>query len=1056
MVPNRDSRCVYRRPTALSCLLLILFSATAFGQSATATLSGVVIDESNAVIRDVTVTVLSRHTGFQRENSTDERGQFTFVALQPGRYMVRATRQGFTPVEVPDLTLNVNDSISIKLQLKVEKVGEEVTVIAEPSRVNMSPSVGTTVDRDFVANLPLNGRSFQSLIALTPGVLVTAANLASPGQFSVSGQRTNANYLTVDGVSGNVGVTTDPNFAFAPGQEAAGTTPALNAFGGTQGLIAVDALEEFKIQTSSYSAEFGRQPGGQIILASRSGTNVLHSSAAYFFRDDALDATDWFTNRDRLPRAELHQHQFAAVLGGPVKLPGYDGRNRSFFFVSYEGLDAAIPRTVTIDVPSRAIRQLAAPAVRPLMNIWPMPTGPDDLVTHRARFESAYSDTNTAHSTSLRLDHALTPGTRLFGRYNYSPSSSVTRASTASTRLEARPLFHWAMVGATQVLGHHATHDIRFNYSRNDGDGGFVLDDFGGAVPIDPASVLPAGTPKPEAGLFQFITYTGAVGISYGRAQRQHQFNIVDTVTWVRPRHMIKFGIDYREMRPSYDPWGTWMSLSFATPQSVMSGLLNGGLIQQQDRADMLFRNFSAYAQDTWTPVPRVTIDAGLRWDVNPAPRATNGRDFFTVVGLENLATMQVAPAGSALYPTQFNGLAPRLGAAVQLSMREGWERTLRGGFGVYYDIGAGVAGRAADYFPFTRRRTFTANTPFPLDAVSGAAPPPLSTNPPFANQNFIAFPDHTLPRTYQWNVALQQALGRSESVSATYVGALGRKLLVRESILTPNPNFTGTSMIDLSRGTGTSSYHALQLQYQRRLSRGLQALAGYTLSEAEDTVSSDSLSLPRTDLLDPEENRGPADYDVRHGLAAAVVYIVPRPANRALAAVFGGWSFDAILRAQSAPPVDVFVVRNFGFGAFSARPDRVEGVPVYLDDPSAPGGRRFNPEAFTVPVQNRQGTLGRNALRGFPLRQMDFSVNRRFDARRAKIELRGDLFNVFNTVSFASPNGRMGTATGSTFVPDSTFGRSTALWSARLGGLSRLYQVGGPRSIQLSARVSF
>ena len=306
---------------------------------ATAGLSGTVVDDTSAVVPAVVVTVFNKDTGFQRETTTNREGFFTFQALQPGRYAVRTSLKGFTPLEA-DVVLNVSDRITVHLKLKLESIGESVTVAAEPARISTSPALSTVVDRNFVANLPLNGRSFQSLIALTPGVVFTGSSNSGGGQFSVNGQRTNANYFMVDGVGANA----EAGASYWPTQEAAGVSPTLNAVGGTQGLVSVDALEEFSIQTSSYSAEFGRQPGGQISLVSRAGTNVYHGSAFEYFRDDSMDAVDWFVKANNLPRAPLRQNQFGGTVGGPVRLPRYDGRNRTFFLFSYEGLRLLQPK----------------------------------------------------------------------------------------------------------------------------------------------------------------------------------------------------------------------------------------------------------------------------------------------------------------------------------------------------------------------------------------------------------------------------------------------------------------------------------------------------------------------------------------------------------------------------------------------------------------------------------------------------------------------------------------------------------------------------------------
>ncbi len=263
---------IFLRLVFCSLLLLALMGA-AMAQSPTATLSGTVTDQNDAVVPGVNVAVINIANAFQRSTVTDHEGTFIVPSLPAGDYVVKAEREGFTPVEVRDVVLSVNDRVALKIELKVGNIGQTVDVIDTPTLLDESAAVGTTVNRQFVENLPLNGRSFQNLIALTPGVVTVPSSLAgNSGQFSVNGQRANANIFTVDGVSANTG-----NGAGAiPGQATSGSLPGLTAFGGTNGLVSVEAMQEFQVQTSSYSAEYGRSPGGQVSIVTRSGSNQFH------------------------------------------------------------------------------------------------------------------------------------------------------------------------------------------------------------------------------------------------------------------------------------------------------------------------------------------------------------------------------------------------------------------------------------------------------------------------------------------------------------------------------------------------------------------------------------------------------------------------------------------------------------------------------------------------------------------------------------------------------------------------------------------------------------
>src|SRR5260370_6675298 len=294
--------------------------------------------------------------------------------------------------------------------------------------------VSTLVDRQFGENLPLNGRSFQSLIALTPGVVTTKTQFIEQGQFSVNGQRPDANYFTVDGVSANIGISAASGFS----QSESGSLPGLTATCGTNNLVSVDALQEFKIQTSTYAPEFGRTPGAQVQIVTRSGTNNFHLSLFEYFRNDALDANDWFANRAGLKRPPLRQNDFGGVFSGPILLPRfgessrqpwYNGRNRTFFFFSYEGLRLRQPQTGITTVPSPNARQIAPINVQPFLNAFPRPNG-RDLANNFSEFNATFSNPSRLNATSIRVDHAVNGKLTLFATYNHAPSETVIRSGS--------------------------------------------------------------------------------------------------------------------------------------------------------------------------------------------------------------------------------------------------------------------------------------------------------------------------------------------------------------------------------------------------------------------------------------------------------------------------------------------------------------------------------------------------------------------------------------------------------------------------------------------------
>jgi hypothetical protein len=303
-----------------------------------------------------------------------------------------------------------------------------------------------------------------------------------------------------------------------------------------------------------------------------------------------------------------------------------------------------------------------------------------------------------------------------------------------------------------------------------------------------------------------------------------------------------------------------------------------------------------------------------------------------------------------------------------------------------------------------------------------------------------------------QWNVGFEQSLGSKRSLSASYVGAVGRRLLRLEMLVNPNPDF---AQVFITRNKATSSYHALQLQFQRRLSRSLQSHLAYSWSHSIDNASNDSFPNPPSAIFDPRLDRASSDFDVRHSFAGAITYTIPTTPFGAFGKrLLRDWSVDGIVTARTAAPVDIFFPRDLGFGPFNFRPDLVPGIPHYLTDSSLPGGRAINRAAFVVPQMSIQGNLGRNALRGFPLRQMDLALRRRFAlTERMNLQFRMEIFNVFNRANFADPIGDLNS---------SLFGVSTAMFGKSLGsnvgsvGLNSIYQVGGPRTMQMSLKFQF
>jgi hypothetical protein len=425
---------VRRLVAALTFLLLLVsWPALLAAQGTSATITGFVTDPTKALIAGAKVDVINMDTNIHYTATTNQAGSYTVPSLPPGPYRIEVQKPGFKTVVKSDLVLHLQDTAAINFEMAVGSVSETVTVQAGGLVIDTTDAtVSTVVDRQFAENLPLNGRSFQTLIQLTPGVVLTANNGVDTGQFSVNGQRANANNWMVDGVSANIGISSSG----IAGSGIAGTLGSTSVFGGTNSLVSVDALQEFRIQTSTYAPEFGRQPGAQISIVTRSGTNQFHGTGFDYFRNTVLDANNWFADEAGLPKAKEQQNDFGGTFSGPIV------KDKTFFFFSYEGLRLRLPQTTISLVPDTNpedpySRQFAAPALLPYLNAFPLPNGPEVLDAsgnHQgiAQFNASYSNPGTLDAYSLRVDHKINDKLNLFARYNYSPSALNQRGAYGS------------------------------------------------------------------------------------------------------------------------------------------------------------------------------------------------------------------------------------------------------------------------------------------------------------------------------------------------------------------------------------------------------------------------------------------------------------------------------------------------------------------------------------------------------------------------------------------------------------------------------------------------
>lgn len=1095
--------------------LCLAFAPAAFAQTETATLTGTITDPSGATVADASVQVTNVETGVTIKTASNRSGLYIVPNLRPGHYRVIVEKAGFKQMALTDLMLNVQDIVGRNFQLQVGTVSESITVNGEGLNINTeSAAVSTVIDQSYVQNMPLNGRSLQDLILLTPGVVTQTpqnngalnqmSSIGQAGEFSVNGQRPEENYYTVDGVSANLGGTSGSGLTATAGSS--GAIGAETTLGTTQALVSIDDLQEFRVQSSTYSAEYGRTPGGQFAFETKSGTNQWHGTVYDYLRNDYFDANDWFNNYLSLKEPPLRQNDFGGTLGGPIRIPHvYNGKDKTFFFVSYEGLRLIQPQegelSPTPDLCFRGLGPCAAPAtpaspapaeLQPLLQAFPLPNLPDLLVPCDpnpsdpnfdptcpqsgqksdgwAQFKGSWSNPNSIDSTSVRFDRIVTDRMRLFFRFSDTSSSSASRltylfglGSPPSNEAVSGTTTRTYTGGATGILTNRLSNEFRLNYSSNEVPQKNRFTPIAGSKPVNLAQLTGLGANAyVQADFFydnlglQPVQSEGAIG-------RQKQWNLVDTMSYSIGRHELKFGGDYRRFWSyALDSDPSMIYFYCCDPTSVQNNSPAFDILSVENPAYPLYKNFSAFVEDQWKASRRLSLSMGLRWEINPPPGATKGLLPYTVQG-STPDTYAVAPQGTPLWKTTWYNLAPRLGAAYVVRDRTGWETVVRAGGGIFYDTGQ-QTGSTGFFGP-----GFIASS-FPLSGFPQVPQLPIIADPttpagqPYQAEPVGFAPHLQLPYTVQWNGSLEQALGKSQALTISYVGSHAAKLLRSEIVNAPN-NLLNANFQQFSFTVNglTSDYDSGQVEFRRRLNRGLTALASYTWSHCID-YGSQNYYLGY--------QRGSCDSDVRHNFSGAFSYDTPNiSGNHIFSALLSHWGLDDRFIARTAFPVTLngggFVDPATG-KQLHAGLDLVANQPLYIYGdactqlfavPACPGGRAINPNAFTsVPTQNfqatRLGTAPRNYARGFSAWQMNMAIRREFPIyERLKLQFRAEAFNIFNHPSFGVINPNLcqpGPNSGC------NFGLATATLANSLGTLSSLYQIGGPRSMQFALKATF
>lgn len=1059
-------------------------------------LSGIVVDQNGALLPGVEVSILSLDGTLERTVLTDNEGFFSFPLLPSGDYSLKISKEGFDPSEISNLSISNADGRQIRIELKVNPVSEIVKVERESEPAQENHGNVSNLDRSLIENFPFNGRNQQSLLNIVPGIVITPVDSRNLGQFSSNGQRTNANFFTVDGVAANFGTT---NYDFL-GQTGSGSLPARNVQGGLDNLISAESLEEVRIHTLDFSPANTRTPGATVSFISRSGKDNFSFSLFENFRNGVLNAGDYFD----IEKPPHDFNNFGGYFGGPLFFPGKRQRseNQTFFFFSFEGKSFTLPQpTVILDVPSLEIRrETLNPVAQAIYNSFPLPNEKDQksstaeavqsvstlfdiatantFFTDTEQFRATYSDRNASESYNLRIDHILNPNLSFFARYNYSPSYSENRNPVnPSSFIDSRQITRTLTVGTTQVFSGKIVNEFRFNSSVQAGQTIHDFDGLYGGIFPDKSIFIPSAFESDKTHFsYSLNGFPAPLVLFYGNyAQNEmRQLSFADNFSYSVGDHEIKLGFDYRRLLPTLRASEYGINYDFNSTESVSLGTANRISFYENPNVSTKVLSVSSYVQDNWRANSRLNLIYGLRWEINPAPSADEEKALLTLAKIPDLTEpdqtkLELAPAGTPYYRTGFRNFAPRVGAAIQLFDKSGKQLVLRGGFGMFYDLGQSQFNEIAS--PLEHTNGFAENFILPIDNASFD----FFSNSAKLNRRLSivsAVPDYQLPRTYFWNFAAQLK-DDNQLFSASYVGGAGRKLQrtitlnLAKSVESDGGYFSDDfSKVIYIDNAHSSDYHSFQFQYVRTLLNGLSAFANYNWSHSIDDSSSDS-SISAPFLIYPVSgDRGNSDFDVRHALNIGFSYNLPEiELNNIIGGLFKNWSVSGIFFARTGLPYDVKIAEfNRLTNDFDLRrADLIDNLPVFVETTESPTGVKINADAFTKPSgQRAQGNLGRNVFTGSSVWQFDASLGKKINlTKKFQLQLRTEVYNVFNRPNFSNPQAKILYRSEERIVPKNfgvpteTMARGYA--SAKpTGGVAPIFQLGGSRALQINVRLIF
>jgi len=1031
----RRWRALKRRPAKTLVrpgLLVILACKVLLSSTPGGFLTGVVRERSGALMPDVEVRIQNELSGARQNVTSDEQGRFSSFELIPGSYRITLRRSGFRTASYPGLIVETGQTRSEDFVIEILPLQQEVTVQSSTGAID--PAVnGISMSRQSVeSELPANGRDLHSYYALVPGAVLTPASSNDGGQFTVNGQRPNTNTVRVDGLNANNSLAVSS----LPGTYPGSSLPAMTAIGSTQGIASQEEIEQTEFRSSDFSPEFGGRPGAQILIQTRQGSNDFHGSAFGLLRPSALDSSDWFAQRYGVPLKASSLNGYGASFGGPLI------RNRTFFFLALEREHLDDTAMQLMAVPSLGARAEANVSTATLFNAFPEPNGPN-LGAGTALATVPLEQQASVTSLSARFDQVLGDNARIFARYSDAPSSSQTRQLGDN---DAGLRFISATVGLTASwLGF--IQDVRVNFSRATDTSSWsptvtaqdAFTTFPGQLP-NSYSLLPGGQfsplPGPVGVAALSIVGVGQLVSGAPESTYQNQWEGVYTVSRRWAGHDLKLGADYVRLAhsTSANPDTGAISAVSTSVESLLAGMPLG-ITASSGKSSIYSEEISigsVFAQDTFHVSDRLSIIYGLRWELTPPTNSTLSESYITSFGTwagpgtaANLSGLY-AGLGKSRWSMNYRQLAPRFGIAYRMHAPA---LVLKAGVGLFYETALGSLINPVNLSPLNTWQFVppggSTSLPLPGDTISTQAP------------------SLSLPRVWEWSASVDRAFGDRASLSLAYAGSVGTGLLRLEGAVDSTTNLLQETYFT---NRGASQYQALQTQFRSNLPSHLFTLVSYTWGHSIDNGSQGSAIYLAQPGRPASIDRASSDFNIGQNVNASIAYRSPSHFEGGRAWM-NNWTLSSSVTGRTGFPFNVTTLdRGIGLGfANTARPNLVAAEPIWIADNSVPGGRELNPNAFQAAGDEVNGNLGRNALTGPGVLQLDTSLHRQFQLfGRSSVEASVSAFNLLNHASLSNPVGYLGSP---------LFGQPVSMQNLMMGsgnptnGLAPLFQTGGPRT---------